>query len=436
MTETPLKPQIVFVDDEQRLLDMYRLMLRKQADIWEMYFFADSRTAWEFVQQFAVDAVVTDVSMPHLNGLELVERMRSHPATCDVPVTMLSGLGDVGLKRQVLDLGATDLLNKPMQAQDLIARLRSMLRLKSAEDELKRRNHDLEEIIRKRTKELRQSRLQIIWRLGKAAEFRDEGTGEHVVRVGYCSRILAETMGLSEPFLDELFLAAPLHDIGKIGIPDAILLKPGRLTDEERRVMQTHCEIGERILREPSLTEICCETLTADAASLLEGDSLMELARQIALSHHEHWDGRGYPHHLCRTAIPLAARIVSVADVYDALTSTRPYKTALPHDEAVRIISNGRGAQFDPQVVEALEQSQLRLEEVRHRVGDALRRVSDVSVNRTAGDQPNLSPQEGVIADSALMSLFNDARFPNLSDDNCHHSFLPLISENRTFIHG
>jgi putative two-component system response regulator len=384
-----------------------------------------------------VDAIISDVSMPHLNGLELLERLRSYPATCDVPATILTGLGDARLKRQALDLGATDLLNKPLQALDLIARLRSMLRLKSVEDDLKRRNHDLEGIVQERTKQLRHSRLQIIWRLGKSAEFRDEDTGEHVVRVGCCSRILAETMGLPEPFLEDLFLAAPLHDIGKIGIPDAILLKPGRLTDEERRVMQTHCELGERILREPSLAEICCETKIADSATRsLAGDSLMELARQIALSHHEQWDGRGYPHRLRATEIPLAARIVCVADVYDALTSTRPYKSALPHDETVRIIESRRGAQFDPLVVAALLQSQFRMAEVRQRVAGALCRIGNSETGKTAGEQQVLSRHVGAIAENALTSSFTDSRLPVSSEDDRHHGLISTTSENRTFIHG
>lgn len=377
MTESPKKFQIVIVDDEQSILDLFRRMLGAQAGVWDLHFFSDSRTALEFVRRNSVDAIISDVKMPHLNGLELLDRLRSHPATCDVPITMFTGLRSAGLNCEVLDRGATDLLHKPLQACDLIARLHSMLRLKSVEDALKLRNHDLEDAAQDHASQLRWSRLQIIWRLGKAAEFRDEETGEHVVRVGYCSRILAETMGLREPFLEDLFLAAPLHDIGKIGIPDAILLKPRRLTNQERRVMQTHCELGERILHEPSLTEICCGTKIADStAQTLADDSPIQLARQIALSHHERWDGRGYPHRLRETGIPLAARIVCIADVYDALTSTRPYKAALPEDEAVRIIECGRGGQFDPLVVEALLESRSRIAKVRQTVAGASCRIA------------------------------------------------------------
>jgi len=394
MTESPNKPQIVIVDDEQSILDLFRRMLGAQAGVWDLHFFSDSRTALKFVRRHPVDAIISDVKMPHLNGLEFLERLRSHPATCDVPITMLTGLRNAGLTCQALDRGATDLLHKPLQARDLIARLRSMLRVKLVEDDLKRRNHDLEDAAQIHASQLRWSRLQIIWRLGKAAECRDEATGEHVVRVGYCSRILAETMGLQEPFLEELFLAAPLHDIGKIGIPDAILLKPRRLTSQERRVMQTHCELGERILHEPSLTEICCETEIGDSTARTPADDApMQLARQIALSHHERWDGRGYPHRLHETGIPLAARIVCIADVYDALTSIRPYKAALPEDEAVRIIENGCGSQFDPQVVEALLESHSRIAKVRQTVAGASCRIT----NSAAGKQKVLSRNGGSV---------------------------------------
>jgi putative two-component system response regulator len=403
-----VKPQIVFVDDEQSLLDLYRRMLRAHVSAWDLHFISDSRTAWEFLQNNSVDAVVSDVTMPHITGLELLQRLRAQPSTRDVPVTMLTGLSDAGLKRQVLDLGATDLLNKPVQALDLVARLRSMLRLKSVEDELKRRNQDLEQIVQQRTRQLRHSRLQIVWRLGKAAEFRDEETGEHVVRVGCCSRILAEAMGLPDPILDELFLAAPLHDIGKIGIPDAILLKTGRLTEEERYIMQTHCELGERILREPSLTEVCTRLESADFESQpFESDSLMLMARQIAMSHHERWDGQGYPRRLQGTEIPLAARIVGVADVYDALTSARPYKQALSHQESMRIITSASGTQFDPKAVDALLQSQSSVVAVRQHVANALRRV----VDSTAAESP-FGADKSIRDDSSFEQMRNSLLSP------------------------
>lgn len=364
-----MKPQVVFVDDDEGVLRAIMRVFSTFACPWEIRTFSDSQEAWRYLQSQPVDAIISDVTMPGMSGIDLLQRLRSHPLTRDVPVAMLTGLGEASLKCQVLDMGATDLLNKPFQAADLLARLRSMLRLKAAEDELREQNRSLDAIVQQRTRQLQRSRMQIIRRLAKAGEFRDEETGEHVVRVANCSRILARGLGLSLAECEQIFLVAPLHDIGKIGIPDSILLKPGRLTSEERAVMQTHCEIGERILREPSLTELCL----LDEAACLQGleqtnDPLMEIARQIAIAHHERWDGRGYPHQLSGREIPLAARIVSVADVFDALTSARPYKAALPVDEAARIIFSGRGSQFDPEVTDVFLEQIDQLAEVREQV--------------------------------------------------------------------
>lgn len=379
-----MKPQVVFVDDDTGVLRAITRVFSTYACPWEIRTFSDSEEAWRYLEIHPVDAIISDITMPGMSGIELLQRLRSHPLTRCVPVAMLTGLGDASLKCQVLDMGATDLLNKPFQAADLLARLRSMLRLKAAEDELREQNRSLDAIVQQRTRQLQQSRLQIIWRLAKAGEFRDEDTGEHVVRVASCSRILARALELSPAECEQIYLAAPLHDIGKIGIPDSILLKPGRLTGEERAVIQTHCEIGERILREPSLTELCLPDVSADLQELDQnGDSLMEAARRIALAHHERWDGRGYPHCLAGREIPLEARIVSVADVFDALTSSRPYKSALPADEAARIIDNGRGTQFDPDVIDAFLQHFDQLVEVRQQVASTQTFLSGATERQT-----------------------------------------------------
>jgi len=375
-----VKPHIVFVDDDPGILRMILRVLSAHQCPWEAHTFSDSQEAWKYLESHSVDSIVTDVTMPGMTGIELLRRLRSHAPTQHVPVTMLTGLGDASLKCQVLDMGATDLLDKPFQPADLLSRLRSMLRLKAAEDELREQNRNLDAIVQQRTQQLRQSRKEIIWRLAKAGEFRDEETGEHVVRVASCSRILGRAMGLSAEECDQLYLAAPLHDIGKIGIPDSILLKPGRLTDEERLVIQTHCEIGERILREPSLTELCVPGEPTGADPVEEsGDAILKAARQIAIAHHERWDGRGYPYRLQEDEIPLVARIVSVADVFDALTSTRPYKSALPVDETVRIMTNGRGSQFDPKVIDAFLGSLGEIAEVRQQVARTQQHFLDVT---------------------------------------------------------
>jgi putative two-component system response regulator len=230
-----------------------------------------------------------------------------------------------------------------------------MLRLKFMQDAMKNRSHQLEDLISCRTQELSLSRLQIIWKLAKAAEFRDEETGEHVVRVARTSAQIALQLGLSRAKVAAIYMAAPLHDIGKIGIPDSILLKPGALTKKEQKIMRRHCELGFKILSEPGRAESSLKPVAAIAQALAP-DATMSVAQEVALSHHECWDGSGYPRGLAGEEIPLAARIVTVADVYDALRSSRPYKFPVAAEDAIGIIEQGRGRQFDAEVVDAFLQ--------------------------------------------------------------------------------
>ena len=247
------------------------------------------------------DAVVADVRMPGLSGMDLLERMQQTEKTRGVPVVMLTGLGDHELKGQALELGAMDLLSKPVDSRELIARLRSVLRLKDNLDDLRNANNLLEKKVHRQDLDLAHSRMNVVCRLGMAAEYRDEATGNHVVRVGCFSRVIAAQLGLSPAYQQMLLLAAPLHDIGKIGIPDNILLKDGPLTDEEWAVMQRHCEIGERIIRDRSKTvmPLFVEWQADGSATARDGpepsDPVLEMAASIALNHHEWWDGSGYP---------------------------------------------------------------------------------------------------------------------------------------------
>ncbi len=247
-----VKKHILFVDDESKVLDSLRRMLRRQQGVWKMTFINRSEEAWEHLQAGGFDVMVTDVKMPGMNGLQLLRLVKESPATRDIPVVVLTGLSDRVLKRRVLDLGATDLLSKPVEPEDLLARLRNVLRLKSYRDELHEANASLEHRVQERTEELIRSRLDIIWRLGKVAEHRDVETGNHVIRVGSYSRVIAEAMWKNRGFVETLFLAAPLHDIGKIGIPDSILLRRGPLSRAQREQMEKQCELGARNLRDES----------------------------------------------------------------------------------------------------------------------------------------------------------------------------------------
>ncbi len=351
-----MKPVVVFVDDEPLVLESLRRTLYTRRPDWTVLTFSCPVKALEHLSTVAADAIVSDIGMPLLDGLSLLGRLKGNAFTKDIPVIILTGQNDRALRFRALEMGAADLLTKPTDADDLVARVASALRLKQCYDQLKEHNALLEERVQQRSRELSQVRLEVIWRLAKAAEFRDEETGNHVIRVASYSRAIGEKLGLDQEFVEQRFVTAPLHDIGKIGISDSILLKPGPLTPDEKETMKQHCVIGAKILSDE------CK-----ATQLLRGsqrqspevnrDPLLEMASSIALTHHEKWNGTGYPQGLAGTAIPIAARIVAIADVYDALTSTRPYKAAFSQEKSMEILREGAGNHFDPDVFEAFDSS-------------------------------------------------------------------------------
>ena len=370
-----MKKQILIVDDDQRMLDALRRTLHEQSDDWSMTFVRHPETAWERLLEATYDAVVTDVKMPGVNGLDLLDRIRRTDKTKDVPVVVLTGLNDHDLKARALDLGAVDLLNKPVEPSHLIARLRNVLQTRAYEDGLRATNDSLAEKISQQDADLAQSRMSFVCSLGMAAESRDEDTGHHVIRVACFSRAVAAAMGMPPSFLDMLLLVAPLHDIGKIGIPDSILLNPGPLSDDQWAVMQRHCEIGHRILCEESKAVVSMlEWHTMKPRSTKDAetnhDPLLDMAASIALTHHEKWDGSGYPQGLAGEAIPLGSRIVAIADVFDALTSNRPYRLARPEEESLTIIETMAGSHFDPRVHAAFLQALPEIRAIRARFDD------------------------------------------------------------------
>ncbi len=367
-----MKPRILFVDDSRQVLDSLARMLKGREGEWEMIWLDDPCFAWTTLQAEAFDAAVLDVRMPRLSGLELLQCMKTCDRTRDIPVVMLTGLEDRDLKRQALDLGATDLLNKPVQCEDLVARLENVLRIKAYQDQLRLQTIELEKRVRQRTAELHRSRLEAIWRLGKAAEHRDNETGNHVIRVGCMARVVAATLSLDRDLVETLFVASPLHDIGKIGIPDAILLKRSPLSEAEWHVMQQHCWIGERILHEEPRPKRVFERLVG--MPVYDGgpssNPWIDMAARIALTHHERWDGSGYPQALAGEAIPMESRITAIVDVYDALLSRRPYKPAFPEEKALAIMANEAESHFDPEVYRAFLQALPELREISHHLPD------------------------------------------------------------------
>lgn len=296
------------------------------------------------------DLVLLDVMMPGLSGFDVLRRMRRDPRWQDLPVIMVTALDSRADRVQAVSAGASDFIAKPVDRTELVVRISSQLRLKEAQDSLKRHRAELERTVEERTSELRRSleetaeaqrrtwaaHLDTIRCLVLAAEFKDRHTAGHIQRISHYSTILARALGLPASEIEQLRHTAPMHDVGKIGIPDAILLKEGPLTPEERNVMQSHTLIGSQLL-------------SGSTSELLRAGEV------IALTHHEKWDGTGYPRGLSGLEIPLTGRICALVDVFDALTSHRPYRRALSNAQALEILREGRGSHFDPEHLACFE---------------------------------------------------------------------------------
>ncbi len=392
----PISPKksILFVDDEASLLEGLARSLRHKRHEWELALAPSVDMAWMILNAADCDAIISDVNMPGTDGFEFLAQVRDNEKTADIPFVILTGSDDRKIKRAALDAGATDLLIKPFDPEELVARINNMLRIKEYQDQIKSQNAQLEQRVKERTSELERSRIELIWRLGKAGEHRDSDTGNHVMRVGYYAVELAGALGLADSLKERIFLTSPLHDLGKIGIPDSILLKPAKLTPEEWVVMRTHTTIGAEILRGnaefPQLRGLS-EVDTLGSKAPFAESLLAVTGARIARSHHERWDGKGYPDGLAGEDIPIEARIASLADVYDALSSKRPYKKAFTEEEVMSIMRDGSGTQFDPEVYSVFEKS---IDAMRD-IGAQLVDVVPEGVEEEQDLQSNLRRREG-----------------------------------------
>lgn len=327
--------RILLVDDEADNLRVLEQLLRTSG-FQAVVSTQDPREAVDIFLGFEPDLLVLDLIMPHLDGFEVMAGIERYiPDNTYLPILVITGHLDPEARRRALQVGAKDFLTKPFEAGEVLLRIKNLLETRFLHQELRRHNETLEEKVRERTHELAEAQVEILRRLAIAAEYRDDITGQHAERVGVLSALLAQELGLHREEVRLIRRAAPLHDVGKIGIPDSILMKPGPLTEAEFEVMKAHTTIGARILSGSHY-------------------SLLEVARRIADSHHEHWDGAGYTG-LGEDDIPLVGRIVAVADVYDSLTHKRPYKDAFPHELAVDRVRSKRGRHFDPRVVDAFD---------------------------------------------------------------------------------
>lgn len=326
--------QIVLIDDVEANLLLLRHFISQQQGTFEVQEFLDPQKALAHCRARMPDLVIVDYMMPVLNGIDFVRQLRAMPAGADIPVLMVTANNERPVRYSALEAGANDFLTKPLDRVEFTARLRNMLALRSSQRRLQDRASWLAEEVLKATEEIRQRERETIVRLSKAAEFRDPETGGHIQRMAHYAWLIAVRLGLPPEQQELLLEAAPMHDVGKVAIPDHILLKPGRLTPEEFEVMKQHAAKGHQILAGSS-------------------SPLLQMAAVIALTHHEKYDGSGYPNGLRGESIPLVGRIVAVADVFDALTSARPYKPAWEVDRAVEHMRRLSGEHFDPRCVEA-----------------------------------------------------------------------------------
>ncbi len=336
---TGKRARILVVDDEDLNLRLMEALLAPLG--YDVILARDGEEALQKTRGAAPDLILLDAMMPKLDGFEVTRRLKEEEDTRIIPIVMVTALQEVQARVMALEMGADDFLTKPVDKTELRARVQSLLKVKAYNDHMRDYQQELEAEVARRTEELKQAferiketSLETIYRLARAAEYKDEDTGAHIMRMSHYAAAIASELGLSECEVESILYASPMHDLGKIGIPDRILLKPRKLDPDEWELMKQHTVIGGKIL----------------SGSKAE---FIKLAEVIALTHHERWDGTGYPNGLKGDGIPIAGRITAIADVFDALTSKRPYKKPFPLEKSFEIIREGRGSHFDPAVVDA-----------------------------------------------------------------------------------
>lgn len=346
-----LPPSVLIIDDEftSRVI-LERIVKNIHQDI-VVTSFADPIPAMVWVSKNLPDLILVDYLMDGMSGLEVVTKIRRSPHLEDVPVVMVTVADKKDIRYQVLDAGATDFLSKPIDPYECRVRCRNLLSMRLHEKIVLSRAQSLEKAVIEATQQIREREQETLNRLAKAGEFRDSDTGNHVLRMAKFARLIAEGLGLPQERCELIEIAAPMHDIGKIGIPDNILLKPGKLMPDEFKQMQSHPMIGYNMLHSSK-------------------SMFIALAAEISLGHHEKFDGGGYPKGLSGKDIPLESRIVAVADVYDALTSVRPYKQAWTNDRALEYIVTHAGTHFDPDCVDSFVSQYSKVQLIQQQLQD------------------------------------------------------------------
>ncbi len=360
--EIKTKSNVLIVDDAPENLQLLNGLLK---DSYQVKAANNGERALEIVEKTSIDIILLDVVMPTMDGYEVCRRLKADSKYSDIPVIFLTAKDSSRDEQYGFDLGASDYIAKPVSPPVVLARVRTHLQVKASQDFLKDQNSFLEAEVRKRMKQVSEVQDVTISALASLAETRDQETGYHIRRTQWYVKLLAEKVKDHPRFCDELtpeiidafFKSAPLHDVGKVGIADNVLLKPGKLTAEEFEIMKGHAYLGFHAL-EMAEQEIGTE------------DSFLTAAKDIAHYHHEKWDGSGYPNGLSGEDIPLSARLMAIADVYDALISKRVYKDAMPHDKALEIIREGRGSHFDPDLIDAFFEIENQFMEIAEKYKD------------------------------------------------------------------
>ncbi len=339
--------KILIVDDEERNCRLLTVWLESEG--YTSFTALSGSAGLALVPVIKPDLIILDLMMPEIDGFQVASQLKHNPDTAEIPLIIITALADKYSLIRALSTGAEEYITKPIDSNELQIRVRNILRMKKASDLLKVKNDQLEEKISNRTHNLKEAFMETINILGNASEFRDDRTGSHLRRISYYTHAISKDMGKDEGFCRTMFYASTLHDVGKISIPDQVLFKKGPLDDEEWKLMRGHTEVGRQMLSGSHSPYI-------------------RMGRDISRYHHERWDGTGYPQGLKEQEIPLPARIVSICDVYDALRSDRPYKKALDHNAASKIILEGDGrtepAHFDPMVRASFERCSPQFEYV------------------------------------------------------------------------
>ncbi len=351
--------KIYVVDDELANLKLIHRVLNRIPEL-ELYMFQDPTAVAPHYEKIKPDLILLDLNMPKMSGYDVMEKLNELEDPIKPPIVILTAQSSSDYLLKALHMGARDYLTKPFDRNELIMRVRNLLDAHLAHRMVYDQKNVLEDMVAARTEELRKTQLQVVQRLGMAAEYRDEETGDHILRMSHMCRILAEGVGWNKQQAEMLLHASPMHDIGKIGIPDRVLLKPGKLTPDEWKIMQTHTTIGKKLLDQDT-------------------SPLMKMACEVAYAHHEKWDGSGYPQQIGGEEIPISGRIAALADVFDALTSERPYKKAWSLEDSLNLIKENRGKHFDPNLVDLFMEKLPEIIEVKNRFSSDSETIQVVS---------------------------------------------------------